>query len=282
MEVELPPPPGLGQVVVEIHSASLNPIDFKTHAGTHLALFNFRWPRVIGFDFSGVVSAVGEQEEELATDGVRAALNTLKVGDRVFGMISGLPQRDSGTVAQFCCVSASVCELCPSNLSHDECASLPLVSITAGEAFMSAGLKCVATSTSYESNKDNKDNEGDSVAVSKNMNITTSTITTPALTEGNSSSRLTGPRTGPRVLVTGGSGGVGSIAIQLAKELFGASYVCTTASPSSFSLMKSLGADETLDYHGIDWGQVQIRLEHEEGVERERGEGKFDAILDCR
>ena len=53
---------------------------------------------------------------------------------------------------------------------------------------------------------------------------------------------------GPRVLVTGGAGGVGSIAIQLAKLMFGASEVVATASPSATELCASLGADRVVDY----------------------------------
>ena len=55
--------------------------------------------------------------------------------------------------------------------------------------------------------------------------------------------------TGPRVLVTGGAGGVGSVAIQLAREMFGASEVVTTASQGEkASLCTIIGADRVIDY----------------------------------
>jgi alcohol dehydrogenase len=53
-------------------------------------------------------------------------------------------------------------------------------------------------------------------------------------------------RPGQRVLVTGGAGGVGTLAIQIAKWL-GATVV-TTASPRGADLVRSLGADEVVDY----------------------------------
>jgi len=52
---------------------------------------------------------------------------------------------------------------------------------------------------------------------------------------------------GERVLIQAGAGGVGLIAIQLAKY-FGAT-VATTASPNHAALLKQLGADEVIDYH---------------------------------
>ncbi|KAF4728852.1 hypothetical protein FOZ63_008484, partial [Perkinsus olseni] len=51
-----------------------------------------------------------------------------------------------------------------------------------------------------------------------------------------------------RVLITGGSGGVGSIAIQLCKAEFGIEWVATTSSEESRGLAESFGADEVFDY----------------------------------
>lgn len=55
-----------------------------------------------------------------------------------------------------------------------------------------------------------------------------------------------GLRSGQKVFVQAGTGGVGTVAIQLAKHL-GAS-VATTCSPAGFELVKSLGADVVIDY----------------------------------
>ena len=54
---------------------------------------------------------------------------------------------------------------------------------------------------------------------------------------------------GQRVLIQGGAGGVGSSAVQIAKAR--GAYVIATASPSHNELLRSLGADEVLDYHNV-------------------------------
>jgi NADPH:quinone reductase-like Zn-dependent oxidoreductase len=58
---------------------------------------------------------------------------------------------------------------------------------------------------------------------------------------------------GQRVLIHGGAGGVGSAAVQIAKAR--GAYVIATASPSHNDLVRSLGADEVLDYNSIRFEQ---------------------------
>lgn len=53
---------------------------------------------------------------------------------------------------------------------------------------------------------------------------------------------------GKSILVLGGAGGVGSLVIQLAKHVFGASKIAATASTAKLELLKSLGADRAIDY----------------------------------
>ncbi|EPS62233.1 hypothetical protein M569_12557, partial [Genlisea aurea] len=53
---------------------------------------------------------------------------------------------------------------------------------------------------------------------------------------------------GKSILVLGGAGGVGSLVIQLAKQVFGASRVAATSSTGKLSFIQSLGADEAIDY----------------------------------
>ncbi|CAO2188794.1 unnamed protein product [Urochloa humidicola] len=53
---------------------------------------------------------------------------------------------------------------------------------------------------------------------------------------------------GKSILILGGAGGVGSLAIQLAKQVYGASKVAATASTNKIELLKSLGADVAIDY----------------------------------
>jgi len=51
---------------------------------------------------------------------------------------------------------------------------------------------------------------------------------------------------GQKILIHGGAGGIGSLAIQLAKHL--GAYVATTASPDDIDYVRELGADEAIDY----------------------------------
>ncbi|KDP45353.1 hypothetical protein JCGZ_09602 [Jatropha curcas] len=53
---------------------------------------------------------------------------------------------------------------------------------------------------------------------------------------------------GKSILVLGGAGGVGTLAIQVAKNVFGASRIAATASTGKLDLLKSLGVDLPIDY----------------------------------
>jgi NADPH:quinone reductase-like Zn-dependent oxidoreductase len=79
---------------------------------------------------------------------------------------------------------------------------------------------------------------------------------------------------GKRVLVHAGAGGVGHVALQLAKNARGAAFVAATGRPHSFEFLKSLGADEVLDYTQANWD--------EEFLKKNGGEddAKFDVIFD--
>lgn len=57
-----------------------------------------------------------------------------------------------------------------------------------------------------------------------------------------------------KVLIQAGSGGIGTIAIQLAK-LSGA-YVATTTSEKNSALVRELGADKVIDYHKENFDEV--------------------------
>lgn len=61
-------------------------------------------------------------------------------------------------------------------------------------------------------------------------------------------------RPGQKVLIHGGSGGVGTYGIQLAKAA--GAYVITTTSAKNTDLVRSLGADEVIDYRHQDFSQV--------------------------
>lgn len=69
--------------------------------------------------------------------------------------------------------------------------------------------------------------------------------------------RRGGVTKGSKVFISGGAGGVGSLAIQIAKTMLGASYVCTTASAGAGEeLCKKLGADQVIDYKSQDFAKI--------------------------
>ena len=62
---------------------------------------------------------------------------------------------------------------------------------------------------------------------------------------------------GSKVFIASGTGGVGSLAIQIAKTMLDASYVCTTASAGAGAeLCQKLGADRVIDYKSEDFSKV--------------------------
>src|SRR5450432_3638176 len=67
------PAAGAGEVVVDIHAASVNGADPKVRVGGGRYGLN-KFPHILGRDFSGIVSAVG------------AGVSEFKVGDAVFGV----------------------------------------------------------------------------------------------------------------------------------------------------------------------------------------------------
>ncbi len=57
-----------------------------------------------------------------------------------------------------------------------------------------------------------------------------------------------------KILIHGGAGGIGSMAIQLAKHL--GAYVATTVSSKEVDFVKGLGADEVIDYQNQDFSTI--------------------------
>jgi|SRR6185437_3796912 len=70
-----PSAPDAGQVLVTVHAASVNPVDFKIGSGKYPSVRDDRLPHTPGRDVSGVVEKCGAQATRF------------KVGDEVFGMI---------------------------------------------------------------------------------------------------------------------------------------------------------------------------------------------------
>jgi NADPH:quinone reductase-like Zn-dependent oxidoreductase len=109
------PTAGPGEVVVDIHAASVNAADYKVRlGGGRYGLIRF--PHILGRDFSGLVSTVG------------AGVTDFAVGDPVFGVTDhGI----EGAYAEKIAIKAAIIARKPDRLSHAEAAALGLTSLTA-------------------------------------------------------------------------------------------------------------------------------------------------------
>lgn len=116
LNVEKPLPEGR-DILVNVKAVAVNPVDTKVRAPKDKVE---ETPRIIGYDASGVVEAVGPD------------VTLFKPGDEVY--YAGDINR-SGTNAEFHLVDERIVGRKPASLSHAEAAALPLTTITAYEAF---------------------------------------------------------------------------------------------------------------------------------------------------
>jgi NADPH:quinone reductase-like Zn-dependent oxidoreductase len=108
------PVAGRGQVLVDVHAASVNGADWKVRSGRYAPTKEF--PYIPGRDFSGVVSALGE------------GVKDFKVGDEVFGVSE---QTGEKCYAEKVAMNAAIVAKKPAGLSHVECAAVGLIGLTA-------------------------------------------------------------------------------------------------------------------------------------------------------
>ncbi|MCE9687344.1 NAD(P)-dependent alcohol dehydrogenase [Shewanella sp. AS16] len=109
------------EILVRVKAASINPVDWKIRQGVMKLMTGRKFPRGMGQDFSGIVEGVGQQ------------VNSLRVGDEVFGTT---PVKTSGSFAETLITKESLATIKPSTLSHDEAATLPIATSTAWRAFV--------------------------------------------------------------------------------------------------------------------------------------------------
>jgi NADPH:quinone reductase-like Zn-dependent oxidoreductase len=174
-----------GQILVEVVSAGLNPVESAIRKGYMQQMLPLSLPANIGGDFSGVVAAVG------------SGVTQFKVGDEVYGIANQF-KGGSGSVAAYVTANTANTALKPASIGHTEAAGLPLVGTSAIQA------------------------------LTEHIHL----------------------RSGQKLLIHGGAGGIGSIAVMLAKSL--GAYVVATAGTDSIEFVKSLGADEVIDYKTQD------------------------------
>jgi NADPH:quinone reductase-like Zn-dependent oxidoreductase len=175
------------EILVQVHAAGLNPIDYMIPKGSFKAILRFQLPATMGSDLAGVVVEVGSR------------VTRFKPGDAVFASIFDL---GGGALAEYAAVPESAAALKPANLDFVQAASIPMVGLTSWQA------------------------------LKERMQL----------------------KPGQKVFIPAGSGGIGTFAIQLAKHL--GAKVGTTTSTGNVELVRSLGADEVIDYKKQEFEQV--------------------------
>jgi NADPH2:quinone reductase len=184
LDIELPTPEAGGRdLLVEIKAVSVNPVDVKVRAN---AAPEVGQARVLGFDASGIVKAVGPDA------------SLFRVGDEVF--YSGVINRQ-GSNAEFQLVDERIVGKKPDSLDFAAAAALPLTSVTAYEMLFDR-LKVQ-----------------DAVSGAANA-----------------------------IVIIGGAGGVGSIAIQIARALTDLTIIATASRPETQAWVKEHGAHHVVDH----------------------------------
>jgi alcohol dehydrogenase len=119
-----PPRIGPKDLLVRVRAASINPLDTKIRDGKGTTLLRYSFPLVLGNDLSGEVADIGAEVTRFAK------------GDAVYARLA---KERIGAFAELAAVSESAAARKPSNLSHVEAASLPLVGLTAWQALIELG-----------------------------------------------------------------------------------------------------------------------------------------------
>ncbi len=125
------PTAGSDEVLVRVHAAGVNPLDWKVRAGHLKDWLPHRLPLIPGWDVSGVVEALGPD------------VTAFKTGDAVYGMLDF--GRD-GAYAEYVAAGIRTLALKPSSLDHVQAAAVPLAALTAWQSlFDSASLSAGQT-----------------------------------------------------------------------------------------------------------------------------------------
>lgn len=199
---EIPKPvlPDQTDILVRLHAAGINPVDYKMRQRG--GLFPDNLPIILGCDGAGVVEAVGE------------AVTRFKAGDEVYFFNGGIGGPEQGNYAEYTTIHQDYVAHKPKNITFVEAASIPLAWLTAWESLV------------------------DRAKLQHNQTI----------------------------LIHAGAGGVGFLAIQLAKH-FGAQVITTVSTQDKADYVKSLGADRWLNYRETDFVSETLDWTQGQGVD---------------
>lgn len=109
------PEPGAHEVLVRVHAAGVNPVDWKIREG-HLG--KIALPALMGSDFSGEIEGLGPEVTEF------------RVGEAVFGSVAD----ESGSYAEYALANVSQIIEKPAALDYIQAAAIPIPSLTAWQA----------------------------------------------------------------------------------------------------------------------------------------------------
>lgn len=173
-----------------------------------------RTPAIPGHDVCGTIVAVPTEYAKFGLD--EDAKSKFKVGDEVLALLSF---SRNGAAAGYCLAAEEELALKPRGLGWEEAASIPLSALSAWQAFFDRGGLAEPTK---------------------------STTATPSDT-----SVRTDAKSPKRILITGASGGVGVMAVQIARGTAastGVEYIAGTCSARNSTSVQRLGADHVVDY----------------------------------
>ncbi|KAJ5397650.1 hypothetical protein N7509_005763 [Penicillium cosmopolitanum] len=106
-----------GEILVRVVSACLNPADYKVMEMGFLARATVKFPKVMGMDLSGTVTAVAEGSTDV------------KVGDYILGRVD--PMKSHGSLSQFLVLSQEEYAVIPREVDLDHAAGVPTAGMTA-------------------------------------------------------------------------------------------------------------------------------------------------------
>jgi NADPH:quinone reductase-like Zn-dependent oxidoreductase len=121
------PVPQAGEILVKVHAAGVNPVDWKIREGYLKEMHSYNLPLIPGWDFSGEVESIGE------------GANGFQKGDEVFGRPD---LARNGAYAEYVIVHENELAFKPRTIDHIQAAAIPLAALTAWQAlFDAAALK---------------------------------------------------------------------------------------------------------------------------------------------
>lgn len=109
------------EVLVQVHSAGINPLDVKLKSGEYKLLLPYKFPLILGHDVAGIITKVGSK------------VSRFKAGDEIFARPADFK---IGAFAEYITINENDVALKPKNISMEQAASIPLVALTVWQAFV--------------------------------------------------------------------------------------------------------------------------------------------------